>query len=576
MTGKTSKSGRGRKKSEDVGSTGSGRQRPTMAGWQAARLTPRPRAILDWMTKYIVVDDLGGRFYPSPWQTNLVRDVYRGEVNGPMPIDRVIITVGRKNGKTTFVVGLNIFGMSGPQASRGRWWLAAAAGSVKQANIFFTMFDRIIGRSPALARRFHIAPSAMTITHRSNRNTLVTVSTNARAAQGYEIEGGGYLMDEFAQARTGDLLNAFDYSTRTTDRGLGFTMSSMAVKQGNPLAAKIADVRASHKRGAMTNWHLCIHSADLDKYSEWSDKALKAANPGLVAYPGHPPVVDWELLKADREAAKASPREKTYFLAFRLNSGKSDGAHLCDAITWKRLQAKTRPTPDELAGARCIVGIDLSLKGDFTSMAAFHPDIGAGGPEGCGYLEMDNFYPKSRIEDVEETHKIPAGQWAAAGWITVTDGRVVDYSVVVDRLVELIRDRDVVSIRYDDWNKTSFAAALALQDIDLETDPRFQNVGQGFKSMTPIVGEAERRIENGLLRHSGCPVLSFCLDGMLIHQAARTTSDSRKPIKADSSAKIDAAVAALMAMAPIEEPDAPKEVQAPTIFYDALGSGAFD
>lgn len=553
------------------------RQIPTMSHW--GRLTERPRAILSWLCKYLVLDDLGTRFIPSPWQTRLVGSVYRGSVGAPMQIDRVVISVGRKQGKTTFVCGLNLWGMAGPQAPRGRWWLAAASGSLEQSEILFSFLSRFVEREPALGRRFKIAPSAQSIVHRSNRNTLLTLSTSSRSAQGREVTSGGFMLDEYSQARDGSLLNAFDYSTRTTDRGLGWVMSTNSTRPGNPLADRVKQIRKAHRSGKMKNWHLCLHAADLDKYSEWSDRALKSANPGLVAYPGQAPVVDWELLKADREAARASTSEKRYFLAYRLNSGKSDGTHLTDALTWSRLEArpKDRPTEADLRGARCHLGLDLSMKGDLTCLAFFFPDIEAGGGDGCGFLTVDTFYPKSAIFDLEESHKVPAVEWEKAGWISGCEGATVDYMMVVDRIVKAFDEHDVKAVRLDPWGTAGLRPALASVDIDMPADPRFQPVRQGYKSFTPIILEAERRIENGLIRHDGNPVLSWCLDGMLVQSDARATSDSRKPFKSDSSVKIDAAVAALMAVGLTDEPEPSKPAtQAPSLFYQAVRDGALD
>ena len=69
--------------------------------------------------------------------------------------------------------------------------------------------------------------------------------------------------------------------------------------------------------------------------------------------------------------------------------------------------------------------------------------------------------------------------------------------------------------------------------------------GQGYQSMTPAIEAFEELALEGRLRHGGHPVLRWCISNTAIE---RDAAGNRKPTKAKSYGRIDAAVAALMAV----------------------------
>jgi phage terminase large subunit-like protein len=99
------------------------------------------------------------------------------------------------------------------------------------------------------------------------------------------------------------------------------------------------------------------------------------------------------------------------------------------------------------------------------------------------------------------------------------------------------------------------------------TLPPMVEFGQGYKDMSPAVEAFEEALLNGRLVHPNHPVLNWCAGN------AVTTSDdagNRKPSKEKANGRIDAIVAAIMAVG-IQS----AEIDAPIDLTDFLNNPIF-
>jgi phage terminase large subunit-like protein len=106
----------------------------------------------------------------------------------------------------------------------------------------------------------------------------------------------------------------------------------------------------------------------------------------------------------------------------------TEGADLwLDAGLWQANGGELRP----LLGRSCFGGLDLSTVRDLSAECRVFPDT-----DGSYDVTLRCWMPRdSYLKRVEEDHA-PYDQWVREGWIELTDGNVIDYDVIRDRILE--------------------------------------------------------------------------------------------------------------------------------------------
>ena len=96
----------------------------------------------------------------QPWQKDILRAIY----DNPHGTRRAIISLGRKNAKTTLAACLLLAHLCGPPArNRPNSELYSAAQSRDQAGIIFRLPSKMVRLSPILARAVRIMETAKTL-----------------------------------------------------------------------------------------------------------------------------------------------------------------------------------------------------------------------------------------------------------------------------------------------------------------------------------------------------------------------------------------------------------------------------
>jgi len=116
----------------------------------------------------------------------------------------------------------------------------------------------------------------------------------------------------------------------------------------------------------------------------------------------------------------------------------------------------------------------------------------------------DCFIPSESMEDRIRKDHVPYDQWAKAGQITVTEGNVVDYTKVRDRILELSKFHKVKEICAD----RAFATML-IQELEA-AGLACVDVPQTFMSMSSPLNETERLLRAGQMSHEGSAVARWC------------------------------------------------------------------
>ena len=146
---------------------------------------------------------------------------------------------------------------------------------------------------------------------------------------------------------------------------------------------------------------------------------------------------------------------------------------------------------EDYEGKPCYAGLDLSTTTDLTALVlAFPNDI-----DGLDVFAWA-WCPAESAELRERRDRVPYRDWARRGYIELTDGNVVDYDSLFNKVVELSKRFDIVGLGADRWNASQLINQLQGAGIEVIA------VGQGFKDLSDPTKQTERQILAGTLRHA--------------------------------------------------------------------------
>lgn len=146
------------------------------------------------------------------------------------------------------------------------------------------------------------------------------------------------------------------------------------------------------------------------------------------------------------------------------------------------------------------IGVDLSSTMDLSAVVT----VWVAGDR--LYARWKYFFPDADIAAKSAKARIPFDQWANAGVLQTTPGRVVNYDHIRAYINEQAKKFDVREVCYDPWNAAQFAVKLA------EDNLQPVKIRQNMQNLSPACRELERIVIDRTLVHEGDPVTRFCLD----------------------------------------------------------------
>jgi phage terminase large subunit-like protein len=188
-------------------------------------------------------------------------------------------------------------------------------------------------------------------------------------------------------------------------------------------------------------------------------------------------------------------------------------------------------------------GLDLSEVSDLTALVLVAP------VESVWNVKPTFWLPGHNIADKARADRVPYDVWSRDGWLQTTPGKTVDYAFVADHLASVCSRYDVRKIAFDRWNWRHLKPWLArsgFTEDQLEGDAAiFEQMGQGFQSMSPALRDLESALLNKRIAHGGHPVLTMCAANATVQA---DPAGNRKLSKIKSRGRIDGMVALAMAM----------------------------
>src|SRR3954470_2357221 len=491
--------------------------------WERAGLSRVERVIAFMESLPITKGKLTGHNLKLlPTQRSFIEAVY-----GATRVRIAVRSEPRGNGKTGLVAGLMLCHLLGPEAeARGECYSAAI--DRQQAGIMFSEMEAIIFAIPEFATRVNIRRwhKSIEVTGGVGLGSIYeALSADARRAHGLAPSFWAY--DELAQAKDRTLLDNLQTAMGKRKRALGMIISTQAADDEHPLSQIIDDGLTGLDPGVVV--HLTAAAADADPFDE---AVIASVNPAFGTF------LDAADVFSEAERARRMPSFEPAFRNLRLNQRIQafDRVGLCRPDVW----AKGDRAIDERLftdGRPVYGGLDLSSRVDLTALVLAVED-----DDERLHLKPFVFTPRDTLRDREERDRVPYDAWARQGFLIAVPGTAIDYDWIAQTLAEVTGTMNVVKIHFDRWRIEILNQALARLGYVVPLIP----FGQGYQSMSPAIEAFEEYALPGRIIHGAHPVLRWCVGNTAIElDAAR----NRKPTKAKSWGRIDAAVAAVMAIA---------------------------
>ena len=465
---------------------------------------------------------VGKRLELFDWQKDLIRLIY----NNPHGTRRAIISMGRKNAKTTLAACLLLAHLCGPPAkSKPNSQLFSAAQSREQAGIIFSLAAKMVRINPALARIVTIQETAKSLICTELGTRYRALSADATTA--YGLSPQLVIHDELGQVRgpRSALYEALETATGAQENPLSIIISTQAPTDADLFSVLIDDALAGHDPHTVVK--LYTAPADLDPFNE---TIIALANPALGTF------LNTQEVLAMAAAAKRMPAREAEYRNLILNQRVEPTHMFVSPAVWKACGGPV----GSLAGLMLYGGLDLSEVADLTALVLI------GWRDGKWHVQPTFWLPSEGLSEKATADRLPYDLWRTQGYLQTTPGRTVSYEHVADHLRGLFRHYNIAKIGFDRWNMRHFLPWLLKAGFNEQfVKDHFVEFGQGMQSMSPALRDLEQVLLEGHLAHGDHPVLSMCAANTVI---AIDDAGNRKPSKKRSVGRIDGMVALAMAI----------------------------
>lgn len=460
-------------------------------------------------------------FNLMPFQEKIVKDLIGTENNdGTRQYREAFIFLPRKNGKTELIAAMLVYFLFMDDEYGAE--IYSCANDREQASKVFNAAAAMIRMNKTLFKKCKILESQKKILRVETNSFYKALSADTNTKDGFNAHIVIY--DEIHAAKNRTLYDLMKTSQGARTQPLFISITTAGVETGTicyqlyEYSKKIID-----KVIEDPTFYPVIYEApeDADIYDE---KVWYASNPALGVFR------KIEEMRQLATRAKEIPTAEATFRRLYLNQWVNGEIAWMDIKKWK--QSDREFDFEGILGHVCTIGIDLSSKIDLTSVnAEFRLESGQ-------YVMLSHsFMPKNRVLEREKSDRVPYSLWIKQGYITATEGDVVDYEYIKTYIKELNQKYPVHQIGYDPYNATQFAT-------DMEKDGFLMvEVRQGMLTLSEPTKDIEALVLQKRIITNKNPVLTWAVSNAI----AKTDANENKMLdKSKARFRIDPAAAMII------------------------------
>jgi phage terminase large subunit-like protein len=471
----------------------------------------------------------GAPFKLEPWQQAIVGNLFGWKrPDGTRRYREAMIYVPRKNGKTPLAAGIANYVLFCDD-EKGQQNICAAAER-EQASLLYRHARGMVENEPELLRRAKIYAGLgqRSIAIESEHSAFKVISADADSKHGGNLHLG--IIDELHVQPNRDLVDVIQTSMASKNRRQPLLIYiTTADFDRESICNEKHDYACKVRDGVIVDpaFLPVIYEAMVD--DDWtSPDTWRRVNPNYGVS------VDEEYMLRECKRAQESAAYENTFKRLHLNVKTQNDVRWLKLESWDNNDDAIDETA--LAGRPCYSALDLSTKTDITANAHLFPPT----EDDPKWRVLMRFWiPGENARIRERRDRVPYEAWAKQGFITLTDGNVIDYDIIKASILEDGRKFEVREIAYDPWNATQIALQLQAEGA---TAIEF---GQGYRSMSEPTKELEKLVLAGAMAHGGNPVLRWMASNVSVEQ---DPAGNLKPSKKKSTERIDGIVALVMAL----------------------------
>jgi phage terminase large subunit-like protein len=446
------------------------------------------------------------------------------------------ISMARKCGKSEIAAGICLYLLCADGEEGAE--IYGAARDKDQARKVYDVAARMVRLSPVLSRRLVVKDHARRIVDEQTGSYYEVIPADAAGNLGHNPHGAVY--DELLTAPNGDLWNALRTGAGTRTQPLMVAITTAGTDRDSFCYQEYLEAKRvleNPKRAP----HRFAYIAEADQDADpWDEEVWKSANPALGDF------LSVQTLREEAMEAREDPAKESVFRQFRLNQWVSSVSRWMPMDVYDRASGEPWPRPDWRAitgRPKAFAGLDLSAKLDLTAWSVIIPRAEGGADALWRY-----WLPEAALPQLVTTTGGAAESWVRDGWLTITEGDVIDYERVYADISTDAGRFSIAEIDYDPWSGEPVVQHLAsLLGPSVELIP----VPQTFAGLSPGMNELMAVLKTRLLHHHDNPVSRFCFDTVEVRRS-RDDPELLKPIKprrGGANKRIDGVLTAAMAVA---------------------------
>lgn len=414
--------------------------------------------------------------------------------NGIRRFQEVLLVIGRKNGKTTLLAGIELYCATAD--GEGAPEVYNAATSRDQANIGFTECVNMVSQSPLLKRHWHKRQSDLYF--KANKGIIKALASNTNGLDGLNTHCA--TIDELAAIKNRDLYDLIKQSMSARSQPLlaeittnGFVRDSIFDSQYEYATGVI--------NGTIDDERFLPIIYELDDYDEWDkpDMWIKA-NPGLGT------IKSEEFLRNCVEKAKNDPAFKPTVLVKDFNLKQNSSSAWLD---YQTLNNEETFDLDSMGFRYGIGGIDAADSVDLSAakllcMKPNDPKV---------YVAQMYWIPQSKLDQMKTRHHkddAPYELWRDQGYVRVVPGNKVPKRVFLDWFKEMRDEHDIYiyKIGYDPWHMDD---SIVQQMRDEFGAKSMVEVRQGVATLSQPMKDLAAELDANRIVYNNNPVDKYCL-----------------------------------------------------------------
>lgn len=460
----------------------------------------KPFILLDYQ-KWIIYS-IFGFYYP---------DTDRRVVN------YAYLEMARKNGKTAFVMALNLYMLIADGENGAE--VELVANSAKQAKIGFTMASNFLQSIDPKGKYFKRYRDS--IKFDKTKSLLQVLSSDASGNDGYNSYC--FTLDECHEQPDSRLWDVMVSSQGMRTNSLAIITTTAGFNKFG-FCYSYRDTCIQILNGVAENDSQFAAIYTIDDSDDWSDPDIWIkANPslGVTVLPSY--------LEQQVKNAKVNTSLEVGVRTKNFNQWVSS------QDIWINNDLLLKSTEEvniaDYKDNYCYIGVDLASVSDLTAVAVMIPLDDK-------YIFKTHYYlPQSCLRDNSNSELYK--EWHRKGYLTLTAGNVTDYDYIFTDIMKINKNVLISKIAYDSYNATQFAITCTEANLPM------QPFSQALWNFNRCTKEFERLIKMGKVIIDNNEITRYCFSNVSLKY---DHNDNCKPVKQSDQQKIDGTIAMLQAL----------------------------